>query len=93
MNFSVEIDVDPVAKENLDEVEKIITSYGFKVSHRVSHVEDKEVVFTGYWRLEKISQVHVKHWALSSDLPGRRVITKWKGRGIYIEHNPTIEPL
>lgn len=93
MLFSVEVDVDPVAKENLDEVEKVLTDYGFKVRHRISHVEDREVVFRGYWRVEKLSMIHAKHLAISSQLSGRRVISKWKGRGIYVEHNPTLEPL
>ena len=87
MNFRVEIFVDPVAAINIKEVKEVLEEYGMRIENCVSHVEDREVVFSGVWRLDKVSQVHLKHWAVSGKLVGRKIVSRWRSNGLYIEHN------
>lgn len=100
MLFQVEILIEPYPEDELSsEVLAKIANYGMKIVHSTKMSVNKGLYknknlkalkVEGKWKLERLSQIFLKHWALEKCFKDHKVISKWKTKAIYVENNPDI---
>jgi len=91
MRYRVEFFIEPVKEDEVQGVVDIVKGYGFKINEVVTSKKHKEICIAGTIMIEKIAQLHLKHWAMDKEIGKDKFISKWWSKGIFIEHNPVFK--